>query len=176
MLADFNNFVARNAELNQLNELSGAVVAIEASFFLQLHFEAENGEAREPLVPALGGLPSNLESSLKKDLQTFKELNIRPLFVFDGLDAGKKFGPFDKSRAAAGRCDLAWSNYHTGAPKEHGKRERKGQVDGDTVVKDFGESGTFVLPWRACPTSKHADPSEQGLLRSRAHTLYSSAY
>jgi hypothetical protein len=42
------------------------------------------------LLIALGGFPFALRSNIEQELQNFKALNIACVFVFDGLDFGRR--------------------------------------------------------------------------------------
>jgi hypothetical protein len=71
-----------------LSALKGAVVGIDASHYISQHLS--HPSTREPLLIALGGFPFALRSNIEKELQVFKDLGVAVIFVFSGLDFGKK--------------------------------------------------------------------------------------
>lgn len=120
MLAEFEAYRTAQAEVNELTELSGAVVAIEAGFFLKRLLEKEGGLPYEGLVPATGGIPYHLRSFIEDDLDKFKSAGVEVVFVFDGLNAGKRFLPFRESNRAVDKCSRAWEKYEA-----HNSQEAK---------------------------------------------------
>lgn len=82
---------------------------------------------------ALGGFPFALRSNIEKELQTFKTLGVGCVFVFNGLEFGKKDNrtpPQSPSRS----YDQAWELYD--------------QQQADRVVDAFSNAGmmdTFSL-------------------------------
>lgn len=132
MIHDYKAYIANHAETNTLDELADRVLAIEASFFLRYHFENKDGTAIEGLVPALGGIPYSLRSYIEHDLNVLQEANVKLLVVFEGLDAGKKFAPFEASNSAVERCEQAWKFYEDGDVT---------RLDGQQAVRRFEESG-----------------------------------
>jgi hypothetical protein len=78
---------ARTSSL-PLSALKGAVVGIDASHYISQHLL--HPSTREPLLIALGGFPFALRSNIEKELQAFKDLGVACVFVFNGLDFGKK--------------------------------------------------------------------------------------
>lgn len=71
-----------------LSALKGAVVGIDASHYINQHLV--NQSTREALLGALGGFPFALRSNIEKELQTFKNLGVACVFVFNGLEFGQK--------------------------------------------------------------------------------------
>lgn len=118
MLQDFDQFCHTHGEVNELNELSGAVVAIEANFFLRRLLEKQDGLPYEGLVAATGGIPYHLRSFIEDDLEKFKNAGVDVIFFFDGLDAGKRFTPFREESKAIEKCARAWEQYDMGLDSE----------------------------------------------------------
>jgi len=163
MLSDFESYRLANAEMNDLTELSGAVVAIEAGFFLKRLLEKEDGLPYEGLVSATGGIPYHLRSFIEDDLEKFKTAGVDVLFVFDGLDAGKKFTPFSQSNNAVEKCGRAWSLYDGGMDSEQARQRfrQTGERDGDTGQRDNSKNHLLNQPAGALKVE-----SGYGLLQS----------
>jgi hypothetical protein len=68
--------------------LKGAVIGIDASHYIHQHLL--NQSTREALLGALGGFPFALRANIEKELQIFKNLEVGCIFVFNGLEFGKK--------------------------------------------------------------------------------------
>lgn len=130
MIRDFEAWNANIGELSELQELSGCRVAIEAAHYLQ-HRILSHPRAREPLVPALGGLPLGMQQYIEEDLSTFESLQIEPWFVFSGLDITKPDDPFQQKQREAGVNTMAWNLYDSN--------------QAEASVAKFGES-TYVTP------------------------------
>ncbi|KAF7530657.1 hypothetical protein PCG10_000166 [Penicillium crustosum] len=107
-----------------LSALKGAVVGIDASHYINQHLV--NQSTREALLGALGGFPFALRTNIEKELQTFKNLGVATIFVFNGLDFGKKE---HRTQPAASRSfEQAWELYD--------------QQQADQVVDAFSSAGT----------------------------------
>lgn len=110
MIHNFNEWAAELVETSRLDELSGNVVAIEAADFLSQRVFSDP-KKREPLLPAIGGLPFALKHHVEEDLHVFRSHNITPFFVFHGLEFGKKHKIFQASDEAARTNAEAWDLY-----------------------------------------------------------------
>lgn len=109
-----------------LSALKGAVIGIDASHYINHHLHHHT--TREPLLIALGGFPFALKSNIERELQTFKNLGIGCVFVFNGLDFGKR-EPRPHVRAESIRAfEQAWELYD--------------QQQADQVVDAFSSAGT----------------------------------
>lgn len=93
-----------------LQHLSGAVIGVDASYYLDLRLNKGRPETKkanpesnkntlppdgsknslEPLFNALGGVPYSLQDAIKKDVQALKKHDISLTFVFNGLDYATK--------------------------------------------------------------------------------------
>jgi hypothetical protein len=125
MIRDFeswNNLV----EASQLEELRGARVGIEAADYLRQRI-LDHSRNKEPLVPALGGLPLGFVPHIEEDLRKFEAFDIKPFFVFSGLDIAKQDNVFQQRREGAANNASAWSSYDAHLA--------------DKAVRQFGESG-----------------------------------
>lgn len=128
MIRDFeswNNLV----EFSQLEELAGIRVGIEASDFLRQRI-LNNPSGKEPLVPALGGLPFAFNVHISNDLKKFESLGITPFFVFSGLDIAKHDSLTQQRREGAETNAAAWTLYDKHIAEK--------------AVERFGESSTLL--------------------------------
>ncbi|KAL8694482.1 MAG: hypothetical protein Q9218_000895 [Villophora microphyllina] len=87
-----------------ISALGGSVIGIDAAYYLEKI-------QKEPLLPALGGFPLALETSVSKQLNALQAVGIRPHFVFDGLDYGIDDDPFAPSAASALKNVAAFDTY-----------------------------------------------------------------
>ena len=110
MIRDFENWNTNLGEASQLEELRGMRVAIEAADYLNTRI-LNHPRAKEPLVPALGGLPLGLKPRIEEDLRKFASYQIQPFFVFSGLDLAKQEDPFRQRREGATVNANAWGLY-----------------------------------------------------------------
>lgn len=110
MIRDFEQWSANIGELSELKELAGCRVGIEAADYISSRI-LNHPRAKEPLVPALGGLPLALEQHIEADLHEFKKLNIEPRFVFSGLDITAHDEPFRQKQDEAAVNANAWNLY-----------------------------------------------------------------
>ncbi|KAJ6139665.1 XPG N-terminal [Penicillium samsonianum] len=113
-----------------LSALKGAVIGIDASHYINQHLV--NQSTREALLGALGGFPFALRTNIEKELQTFKNLGVATIFVFNGLEFGKKE---HRTQPAASRSfEQAWDLYD--------------QQQADQVVDAFSSAGmTTYYPY-----------------------------
>ncbi|CEJ58619.1 Putative XPG I-region protein [Penicillium brasilianum] len=109
-----------------LSALKGAVIGLDASHYIQQHLV--NQSTREALLGALGGFPFALKANIEKELQTFKSLGVGCIFVFNGLDFGKKDEKPRNQSAMARSFEQAWELYD--------------QQQADQVVDAFSNAGT----------------------------------
>jgi hypothetical protein len=142
MIRDFEQWNASIGELSELQELSGCRVGVEAADYLTNRI-LNSPRAKEPLVPALGGLPLALKLHIEQDLDAFKKEGIEPWFVFSGLDITKQDEPFRQKQDEALVNANAWNLYDT--------------HQAEASVLKFGESGkraqyktcNTILTWRS---------------------------
>ncbi|QPG72861.1 hypothetical protein FOA43_000163 [Brettanomyces nanus] len=64
-----------------LDVLRNAVVGIDVEHYLSRLFTPR----KEPNLEAIGGLPMTLKMLMDSDFKFFKDLNVKPIFVFSGL-------------------------------------------------------------------------------------------
>lgn len=127
LVRPFDDWVVGRTQSLPFSALKGAVVGIDASHFIEQHLI--NVSTREALLGALGGFPFALRSNIEKELQTFKNLGVGCIFVFNGLEFGKKdnhTAPQSASRSYA----QAWELYD--------------QQQADRVVDAFSNAGMMT--------------------------------
>jgi len=130
MIRDFVQWTATFAETSDLEQLSGCRVGVEAADYLSQRI-LNHARAKEPLVPALGGLPLALKQHIEEDLESFRKADIEPWFVFSGLDITKQDSPFGQKTDEAAVNANAWNLYDS--------------HQAEASVAKFGES-TYVTP------------------------------
>ncbi|KAK6441843.1 hypothetical protein LTR95_001922 [Oleoguttula sp. CCFEE 5521] len=120
-----------------IDQLRDKRVAIDAEDWLNTLLTAQT--TREPLLPALGGLPFALKKHVNEHLEGFRSAGITPTFVFNGLDLAcrDRAAIAKESRIAAASLDEAWRLY--------------GESKADDAVAEFGKSCTYgtyhILRW-----------------------------
>ncbi|CAG7989048.1 unnamed protein product [Penicillium salamii] len=106
-----------------LSSLRDSVIGIDASHYINQHLV--NQSTREALLGALGGFPFALRANIEKELQLFKNLGVGCVFVFNGLDFGKKE---QRAQSQSSRSfEQAWDLYD--------------QQQADQVVDAFSSAG-----------------------------------
>ncbi|PYI11107.1 PIN domain-like protein [Aspergillus sclerotiicarbonarius CBS 121057] len=121
-----DEWAATRTQSLSLSALKGAVVGIDASHYISQHLLQPS--TREPLLIALGGFPFALKSNIEKELQVYKELGVACIFVFDGLDFGKKDQRPHVQQESVRAFEQAWDLYD--------------QQQADQVVDAFSSAGT----------------------------------
>jgi len=113
----------RNAPLD---EFRGTRIGIDAEDYLTSVLIAPN--TREPLLPALGGLPFSLQKNVDADLKSFQDAGITPIFIFNGVNIASqdRAAAGKQARKASGTLNDAWSIYDSG--------------QGDGAVAAFGKA------------------------------------
>ena len=109
--------------------LKDAVVGIDAYHYLQ---KALASQLKEPLVPALGGFPFSLKTTIQQDMEEFRKAGIKPVFVFSGISPSPSEKPFSISDESVKLRTRAWELYDKGQAMD--------------AVDAFGQAG--VIPAR----------------------------
>ncbi|KAL2361646.1 hypothetical protein RJZ56_005463 [Blastomyces dermatitidis] len=122
----FDEWASGRAQTLPLSALKGAVIGIDASHYLDQHLN--HHATKEPLLIALGGFPFSLKSNIEKELQALKNLNITCVFVFNGLDFGKRETDFSAQANSTRALEQAWELYD--------------QKQADQVVDAFSSAGS----------------------------------
>lgn len=123
----------RNLSL-PLPALKGAVIGIDASHYISQHLGLRS--TREPLLVALGGFPFTLKNSIEKELRYLKSLDIVCVFVFNGLEFGKKDKRPRVETESAKAFERAWELYD--------------QQQADQVVEAFSAAGMCFIYLLCC--------------------------
>ncbi|CAJ2508178.1 Uu.00g093640.m01.CDS01 [Anthostomella pinea] len=92
-----------------VDQLQDAIIAVDAAYYIQLFLD--NPPYHEPLLPALGGL-TGLQSHIEGDLDTWKNNNTTPFFIFDGQSVvGSDEVTVQRGKKANAGTDEAWGLY-----------------------------------------------------------------
>ncbi|KAH6655124.1 nuclease-like protein [Truncatella angustata] len=135
------NDAALNSTAAQLEDTS---IAVDASYYLQQFLDL--APTHEPLLPALGGL-TGIETHIEADLDSWKENNTTPFFIFDGQPVeGQDAISVKRGKTATAKTDEAWNLYFRG--------------EANQAVSTFGQDR------RAYPIS-NLFPLLQGILKKR---------
>jgi len=139
MINGFQEWAASSGVLAKysLSELSEHGLAIHAEDYIDKILKGS--ETKEPLLPALGGIPFVIESTIDSHIKIFRELNIKIVFVFNGLDSNSQRKNLASSLDHSKNISEAWDLYNASDPEQ-------------AVIK-FGNSCMFVymlLTTRAC--------------------------
>jgi len=137
MIQDFALAIAPRTDINSLSDLRGATIGIDASFYLSFLLSSYD----EPLLTVLGGLPLAFRHHISIHLEFLRQNEITPIFVFNGLDIGRKHTPFKTSDETTKSISEGWDLYVKGL--------------GQDAVKKFGQS-------------KHAKPEQYSRLLQSA--------
>ncbi|KAK0318338.1 hypothetical protein LTR91_010218 [Friedmanniomyces endolithicus] len=115
----------------KIDQFRKSCIAFDAEDYLDTLLTATL--SREPLLPALGGLPFALQKHIDDDLQRFRDAEIKPIFVFNGLQAASKDGTMvaREGKRAAKILDEAWGIYDQGR--------------GEDAVNAFGKACTYKI-------------------------------
>lgn len=124
MIHDFEVWAAPRREINPFSDLAGAVLAIEADFYLDRLLSTTS---KEPLLAALGGIPFGLTEQIKSELRALQDANITPIFVFKGLETGRRSVQYKEANDVALANAEAWDLYS--------------QHQAERAVETFGNSG-----------------------------------
>jgi hypothetical protein len=116
----------------QLEQFRGTRIGIEAEEYLRTILTTTL--TREPLLPALGGLPFALQKHVDDGLSNYREAGIEPAFVFSGLQVASKDQAMigREFKKATKTLDEAWSIYDQGR--------------GEEAVSAFGKACKSLLP------------------------------
>ena len=105
------------------------IIAVDAAHYLEQY----RFPAKEPLVTALGGFPTNLEAVITKDINEIESFGCKVFFFFDGLDLAPEDDPYGPSMEAMSTNSRAFNVYEQG--------------DAVGAINDFKQSGmSYALP------------------------------
>lgn len=129
MIAGFNDWAA-SANVNHvlpLEQLRNHRLGIDAEDYV--NNLVSNPPTREPLLPALGGLPFSLKETVKNHLAILENHGIQPYFVFSGLNYSGQEDKLQAMLKAAKTVNNAWDQY--------------GQSQPENAVNEFGTLCTY---------------------------------
>jgi hypothetical protein len=112
-------------------EFSDTIIGFEAEDYLNSLLN--NTSTREPLLPALAGLPFALRQHVDADLASFADAGIEPRFIFNGLEIAcrDRKSLMKESLKASKTLEEAWNVYDQGR--------------GDDAVVAFGKACELIL-------------------------------
>lgn len=118
MIAGFNEWAA-SAQV-------GTVLPLKILHNHRLGIDAEdyiknllsNVPTREPLLPALGGLPFSLRETLEKHINLLKGYGVEPIFIFNGLSHNGQEDKMQAMVAAQKTINNAWRLYGDSQPDQ----------------------------------------------------------
>lgn len=98
-----------NPRAHSLSDLEDCSIAVDATYYLQLHLDALPGN--EPLLPALGGL-TGIQGRIENELDLWKAHRITPFFIFDGQSVvGQEETAVKRGLEGIAKTDVAWELY-----------------------------------------------------------------
>ena len=106
-----------NIQKFPLKSLKDAVIGVDAAHYLDLRLNLP--DCIEPLLNATGGRPYSLKAALRDDIKTFKAVEARLIFVFDGLSYKNKehyVSPLTNSTLKAHK--EGWNQYYDEEEKD----------------------------------------------------------
>ncbi|KAM5473767.1 hypothetical protein MferCBS49748_000731 [Microsporum ferrugineum] len=121
-----DEWVNSRAQTFDIATLKNSAIGIHATHYLDLHLN--HYVTKEPLLIALGGFPFALQANITRELQALKAADVTPVFVFDGLDAGKPYPDFSAQAENTKALNQAWEYYD--------------QQQADQVVDAFSGAGS----------------------------------
>ncbi|KAJ9627851.1 hypothetical protein H2203_003069 [Taxawa tesnikishii (nom. ined.)] len=129
MISGFEEWAssAQLVERGSLELLRGSVMGFEADEFIGRILTSI--PTREPLLPALGGLPFGLDGHIEERLTALSEFDIKPVFVFNGLNPYGQERKLDAQLRAISSIKTAWDYYSASHP--------------DLAVAEFGNNCSF---------------------------------
>jgi len=117
MIAGFQEWAASQQLIQTfpLSTLEGRGLAIDAEDYIE---KVLTGSAsKEPLLPALGGIPFVIESLIDDHIKLLREHKIKPVFVFSGLGADSQHQRLASSLQHSKNVSEAWDLYNASDPE-----------------------------------------------------------
>lgn len=111
MIQDFKQWAEPHVETNSFADLSGTVLGIEASFYISYLLDTTR-KIHEGLLCAVGGIGNGFAHHFNIHLDILQHYDITPIFIFNGLETGKRYEPFKESRETARAVSEGWETYH----------------------------------------------------------------
>src|SRR4051794_7024221 len=111
MIAGFDEW-AESAQIGHtvpLEQLHNHRLGIEAEYYINNFLS--NHLTKEPLLPALGGLPFSLEEAINNHVSILEKHNIQPYFIFTGLNYNGQNDKLQAALKASKTVASAWDLY-----------------------------------------------------------------
>lgn len=110
---------------SKISDFDTATIGFDAEAYINNLLS--NTNTREPLLPALGGLPFALTQHIDAELARLREANITPWFVFNGIEMAPRDRKtlLKEGQKAVKVLETAWEVYDQGR--------------GDDAVANFGK-------------------------------------
>ncbi|PGH19435.1 hypothetical protein AJ80_03936 [Polytolypa hystricis UAMH7299] len=108
-IRSFDDWASTRGQTLHLSALKGSVIGIDATHYLDQHLN--HHVTKEPLLIALGGFPFALKANIEKEIQALKALGISCVFIFNGLDFGKRELDFSRQSQNLRALEQAWDFY-----------------------------------------------------------------
>ncbi|KAF7184919.1 Uncharacterized protein HII31_13731 [Pseudocercospora fuligena] len=114
---------------SKISDFDTATIGFDAEAYINNLLS--NANTREPLLPALGGLPFALTQHIDAELARLREANITPWFVFNGIEMAPRDRKtlLKEGQKAVKVLETAWEVYDQGR--------------GDDAVANFGKICTY---------------------------------
>lgn len=117
MISSFNEWASSSQliETAEFEQLRGRILGIEAEDYIDSMLTSP--ASKEPLLPALGGLPFAIDSVVEGHLSLLDKAGIKPLFVFSGLRFNDPDEKLQADLKAAKSVGAAWDLYGASEPE-----------------------------------------------------------
>lgn len=132
MISGFNEWAA-SAQLgnsDSFEELNERRLGIEAEDFIANILTTS--PTKEPLLPALGGLPFALEETITNHVSTLRKYGCQPYFIFSGVNYNAQEEKLQTASRATKSIANAWELYGASEPER--------------AVAEFGTLCKLVVP------------------------------
>ena len=131
MITGFQEWATQSSTLQKwpFSSLEGRGIAIDAETYVDKILSGES--TKEPLLPALGGLPFLIESTLSDHIEQLRAAKIKVVFVFNGQGTNDQHKALQTALRHSKNVDEAWNLYNASDPEK--------------AVAQFGNSCTFQV-------------------------------
>lgn len=131
MITGFHEWAVQSNTIQTwpFSSLEGRGIAIDAETYIDKILSGQS--TREPLLPALGGLPFLIESTISDHIEQLRAAEIKVVFVFNGLSTNEQRKKLQASLRHSKNVDEAWALYNASDPEK--------------AVAQFGASCTFQV-------------------------------
>ena len=117
MVSGFNEWAAsaQLGHINSFDELNDRRLGIEAEDYIANILT--NSPTKEPLLPALGGLPFALEETVTNNISVLRKHGCQPYFVFSGVNPDGQEEKLQSALKATKTIANAWELYGASEPE-----------------------------------------------------------